>query len=117
MLVDPAMLAMLKDLRLPGQPDPVEEILTVFEADGQRMLARLQLAARNQDARGAHEAAHRMKGSAANLGAVALQGRLQAIETVTKESGLPADLDEEVARLTALFRETVDHLKRLAQAP
>lgn len=114
MLVDPAMISMLKELRLPGQPDPVAEILQVYEADGRRMLAKLQLAIRNHDARQIHEAAHRLKGSSANLGAVALQARLHELEAITMDGTLPEALDDELDVLGAMFEQSLIALQHLA---
>ncbi|MCB9669680.1 MAG: Hpt domain-containing protein [Alphaproteobacteria bacterium] len=116
MLVDAAMLEMLAELRIPGQPDPVTEILAVFEADGRRVLGMLRVAAQGQDARGVHEAAHRMKGASANLGAIALQQRLLVLEQATRDGGLPDGLDDEVTEVADLFSRTLVELDRLARA-
>lgn len=114
MLVDPAMLEMLAELRLPGQPDPVLEILQVFEADIERVLGVLQVAAASGDGRGVHEAAHRMKGASANVGALRLRARVEALEAATRSHELPDDLQRSLDELPALVRETLVELKRLS---
>ncbi len=116
MLIDPAMLHMLKELRMPGQPDPIAEILTVFEAVGHRMLARMRLACDNQNTKEVHEAAHRMKGSAANLGAVRLQERLGILETQTKSAPWTAAIPVAVAGIPELFEASVVELRALAHS-
>lgn len=114
MLIDPAVLQMLKTLRMPGKPDPVAEILQVFEADGRQVLGRLQLAVRSDDGEATHRTAHRLKGAAANLGAIELQGRLLHIEQSTAEGLLPDDIPALVEQLPALFQQTLLELHREA---
>lgn len=115
MLVDPSMLEMLSELRMPGQPDPVHEILQVFEADIERVLGVLQVAAASGDGRGVHEAAHRMKGASANVGAVALREKLFFVEGATRDHQLPNGVHGVVDELPLLVRQSIDELWRLAR--
>ena len=106
MLMDPSMLEMLSSLRSPGEPDPLREILDVYREDGAQVLDRLQAAAEADDWDATRRAAHRLKGSSGNLGAVALSAVLAVIEREAPE-GITPRIHEAVARARTLFDETV----------
>lgn len=112
MIVDPSLLTMIRGLRVPGQPDPVVEILGLFHDDAFAMLATLQQARDAGDLEATRRAAHRLKGAAANLGAHRLVAELAAIEGCADRGdldgarrgidALPDVLDRTLAALQAL---------------
>jgi PAS domain S-box-containing protein len=59
----------LRELREPGQPDPLAELIGVFLRDVRPRLGRIEDALAQQDGTTAAGAAHTLKGSAGNLGA------------------------------------------------
>lgn len=70
--VDPDVLQMLADLQEPGEPDLLRELLTLFLRDTPERLEALRHALAAGDLESAGRAAHSLKGSAANLGAMDL---------------------------------------------
>lgn len=113
MLVDPSMVEMLKELQMPGMPDPVVEILEIFEADAVQVVARLQDAAEAGDIEGVRMAAHRLKGAAGNLGATELCRVLSRVEEAAR-SGLLRTVASEVASTPQLVAATLKELQALA---
>lgn len=75
--LDSSKLAMFRELREPGQPDPVIELIEIFIWQGHELLGRAQTALGQGNFRAAHHAIHSLRGSAGNVGAV----RLAAIAT------------------------------------
>ncbi len=105
--VDPEVLQMLADLQEPGEPDLLRELVTLFLRDTPERLdvVRQGLAAGDLDA--AARAAHSLKGSAANLGALDLhelaaqaEQRARAGDTAAVRE-LLAQLDDEYGRVHA----------------
>lgn len=106
MLIDPSMLEMLSSLRSPGEPDPLREILEVYRDDGAQVLARLEAAVAAADTDATRRAAHRLKGSSGNLGAIALSAVLAEVERDSPNGITPA-IHDAVARVRVLFAETL----------
>lgn len=75
--LDSSKLAMFRELREPGQPDPAIELIEIFIWQGHELLGRAQTALGQGNFRAAHHAIHSLRGSAGNVGAV----RLAAIAT------------------------------------
>src|SRR5213592_2527644 len=99
--VNTDMLNRLRDLRVPGQPDPVAEIIDLFLQQTPDLLRSLKQAFGEKDLESVGTTAHMLKGSCANLGAeqmaewsrelesMARQGRLSSAEK------LPVQLEHE----------------------
>ena len=107
-ILDETVLARLHDLRAqvqrPGE-DMLGELIVLFERDSGARIEALRHAA---DAAERKQAAHALKGSAANLGALRVAARALHIE---KHPGDPVDVDglagavaESVAELRVRFR-------------
>jgi HPt (histidine-containing phosphotransfer) domain-containing protein len=75
--LDPAVLDTLRSLNRPGEPDLVEQVLTMFLEDSPARIEAMSTAIGARDAVQLQRAAHNLKGSAANVGATELQ-RLSA---------------------------------------
>ena len=76
--IDSEVLEMLASLQEPGQPDLLIELVTLFLRDTPERLQ--DLLARPLDANHVARVAHAVKGSAGNLGAMALQECASALE-------------------------------------
>jgi CheY-like chemotaxis protein/HPt (histidine-containing phosphotransfer) domain-containing protein len=79
-VLDPAVLHGLRELREPGAPDPLQELVELFLRDARPKLEKMAAAAEKNDPSALAAAAHSLKGSASNLGArrlAALCGRLE----------------------------------------
>lgn len=110
------MLSMIRDLRLPGHPDPVLEILTIFDVDTRSVLAELDRARRTGDLGAIRRGAHRLKGAASNLGA---SGMVELLTTIER-AALAGDVDgagSALAELPDVFERTLRTLYDLSRAP
>ena len=86
-VLDPVCIAGLKELREPGQPDPLVELCELFNRESDACVQKMEAGLAAQDANGAARAAHSLKGSASNLGAHRLAGACAAFEQSAKSSG------------------------------
>jgi HPt (histidine-containing phosphotransfer) domain-containing protein len=106
--LDPGAIAGLKDLREPGQPDPLAELAELFNRESESCMQRLEQGLAQRDATLASRAAHSLKGSSSNLGAHALAKLCAAMEQAAKRG----DWDP----IPATFAEARTELGRVRQA-
>jgi len=106
--VDGRVLANLRaELQMEGEPDVVEELIGLFLAGSPATIRALRAAVAAGNAPGVRQAAHRLKGSAASLGAgplAALSGTLEAearAGSVANAPHLLPKLEAEYARVAA----------------
>ena len=111
-VLDPGTMASLKELREPGQPDPLAELAELFQREAEAGLEKMQIGLAGQDALLTSRAAHSLKGSSSNLGAGRLASLCAAVEEQAKAgqwTGVPEQISEiksELARVqTALQSE------------
>jgi len=90
--VDPAILAGLRDLRVPGEPDPLAEFIDLFLEDVPSRLRAIKAALAKPDAAALKEAAHSLKGSANNLGARPLARLCADLEKLGAQEDVAAAL-------------------------
>ncbi|MBN2505681.1 MAG: response regulator [Verrucomicrobia bacterium] len=83
-VLDPAVMAGLKELREPGQPDPLTELADLFLHDAKPRLARMDEALAEKDEFKLTSAAHSLKGSASNLGARRLAAASDKLQKAAK---------------------------------
>lgn len=107
--LDPAVVARLRQLTPPGQPDVLTEILTVFLTDVPRRIDQLKAAWRDGHAVGVQRAAHSLKGSSGNIGADGLFDVCRQIDERAKAGELRLEplisaLDREYGRVEAEIR-------------
>ncbi len=88
--VDDEVIASLRDLQDPDEPDFVTELVDVLLADAPDRLAAIGEAIAAGDARTVNRTAHSMKSSCGNLGARGLSGLLADIERKGAEGDLEA---------------------------
>ncbi len=81
--IDPSVVATLRTLQIPGQPDVLTELIDLFLDDAPARIAAVRNATRDGDAGALRRAAHALNGSSANLGAV----RLAAISAELEQVG------------------------------
>ncbi|HSA03014.1 MAG TPA: Hpt domain-containing protein, partial [Candidatus Paceibacterota bacterium] len=68
-ILDPRVLAELRELREPDMPDPLAELIDLFLKDAPSRLQKVRTAIEQNDPNALCAAAHSLKGSASNLGA------------------------------------------------
>jgi PAS domain S-box-containing protein len=88
--VDTSVIASLRELQDPDEPDFVTELIDLLFADMPGMLTALEQAAAEGNARGVNRIAHSMKSSCGNLGALPLSKVFFAIERQGAEGDLRA---------------------------
>ena len=105
--LDAAALADLRQLQMPGEPDILQDLLDLFEAETPPLIAKMRDAAAAGDADGLKRAAHGLKGSSSNLGARRLAALSAELERLgrdgTTEAAVPllAQLEPEYERVRA----------------
>ncbi len=107
-VLDPTVLENLREMGEPGEPDPVEELIELFLEDAPMRIEKMVEGLDKQDLEQARVAAHSLKGSARNLGALALSGAAESIEDTIKEEQwdtAKAQLDAVHQQLAALKDE------------
>lgn len=94
-VIDPVVIAGLRQLRMPGKPDPLAEIIDLFLQEAPAQLKALQNAASQNDYTSLARtisAATSLKGSAGNLGARKLAALCDEIEQTAKNWSLAETL-------------------------
>ncbi|HAM71954.1 MAG TPA: hypothetical protein DCM86_09960, partial [Verrucomicrobiales bacterium] len=88
--MDLSVIQGLRELREPGQPDPLAQLVDLFLRDSLPRVAQIEAALLAGDAPAAAAAAHTLKGSASNLGARKLAALCATIEKQAKGGDVPA---------------------------
>ena len=79
-VLDPAVIESLRQLTIPGEPDVLIEVLTLFRQDAPRRVERLRNALAVGNIEEMRRAAHSLKGSAGNIGARSMVDICRQIE-------------------------------------
>ena len=99
--IDLSVIDGLRELREPGEPDPVAELIDLYLADSPNRVEQMRAAAAKNDAAALKVAVHTLKGSSSNLGAKPLAKLCAEFEErVTK-----GNLDDAGERADAIERE------------
>ena len=88
--IDRTVLDTLRDLREPGQPDVLTELIDLFLEDAPARLAAVRDAVGRQDGEALRQAAHGFKGSAASLGATEVRALCAELERLGRRGPLGA---------------------------
>jgi signal transduction histidine kinase/CheY-like chemotaxis protein/HPt (histidine-containing phosphotransfer) domain-containing protein len=89
-VLDPAALADLRQMRAGGVPDVFRDLLELFRADAPPLLSAMREAVAGGDAARLKEAAHSLKGAAANLGARRMSMLCAQLETMGRNGSVEA---------------------------
>ena len=87
-MIDPAVIASLRQLNQEGEPDVVQEVLTLFLQDAPGRITAIADAIDRGDPAALQRAAHAFKGAAGNIGATALQNQCNQLEVLGKAGTL-----------------------------
>lgn len=116
-VIDPVIIASLRQLRLPGQPDPVVELVEMFLHEAAQKLEDMEASVAKNDARSLASflgAVTSLKGNAGNLGARNLAALCDEIEQAAKNWSLTDALPlverarEEYRRVRVALMEIAD---------
>jgi two-component system, sensor histidine kinase and response regulator len=99
--IDPAVLEALRQLNQAGEPDVVQEVLTLFVSEAPSRIRAISAAVEAGDPEAVHRSAHTLKGAAGTIGAAALQAECLALEQMGKRN----TLQDASRRLEAMHQE------------
>jgi HPt (histidine-containing phosphotransfer) domain-containing protein len=107
-VLDPVCIAGLKELREPGQPDPLLELSDLFARESDACVQKMEAGSAAHDAVATARAAHSLKGSASNLGAHRLATTCASLEQSAKAADWP--------QVDKLIQDIKTHLGRVREA-
>ncbi|MEZ4428066.1 MAG: Hpt domain-containing protein [Nannocystaceae bacterium] len=110
-VVDISSLKDLDSLTPPGEPSLVVEIIDAYLEESETDVANMRAAAVDGDGDRLGRAAHRLKGSSANVGAFTLVDRCAALEELAR-TGARHRYAEEVEAVLEIFERSLVLLKR-----
>jgi PAS domain S-box-containing protein len=109
-IIDQTALAGIRALQRSGQPDIVVRVVTSYLDTSPDIVDRIRSAARSQSATELRAAAHRLKSSSAQLGAMAVSADCRELEQMGERQDL-THVDEVIARLDQHYAEACDALR------
>ena len=115
-LLDPTVIAAIRSLARPGQPEPLKKVISIYLESATALMAQLRQGVADQHGDAVRLAAHTLKSSSANLGALELSKTCQTLERQGREGRLGesrAMLIQAENQLAAVAAE----LAKLAQSP
>lgn len=111
-LLDEAAIAALRDPELGGDPEFLVEVVEAFLGDSPPRLQTLRASLASGDAEGLGRAAHSLKGSSGNFGAMRMQALCADIERLSRADEL-GPLGPLVAQLEVEYGHVADRLGQL----
>ena len=109
-IIDQTALAGIRALQRSGQPDIVVRVVTSYLDTSPDIVERIRSAARSQNAAELRAAAHRLKSSSAQLGAMAVSADCRELEQMGERQDL-TQVDEVIARLGQHYAAACDALR------
>jgi CheY-like chemotaxis protein/HPt (histidine-containing phosphotransfer) domain-containing protein len=82
--LDDKALQALRDLRRPGRPDVLTRVIDLFALDAPRLVTAMLEAVASNDADALRQAAHTLKSTSANVGAISLSTNCREIEQLAR---------------------------------
>jgi HPt (histidine-containing phosphotransfer) domain-containing protein len=114
-VLDPSVLASLRQLSLPGEPDVLTEVLTLFLSEVPPKMTRLRNACSSGNIEEMQRAAHSLKGSAGNIGAQGMFDVCRQLDGLGRSGNLEA-ASTLVAALDVEFDKVQAEIRRLLAA-
>ena len=112
-LLDPSLLQGLKAMEEDDDDQFVKEVVELFLEDGPLRLVALRAALDEGVGESLARAAHTLKGTAANLGAVSLQSQCDELERACNTEGLsPIAAGEMIGRIELIYQQLAVVLER-----
>src|SRR5690606_35749966 len=108
-VIERAALDGIRALQREGAPSIVARVVELYLADSARLLATLRQAAEAADAEGLRRAAHTLKSSSANVGALQLAAHCGTLEAAARQGTLAAANDQ-ILRIESELRAVCEEL-------
>jgi len=112
-VIDMEVVAALRDLCEEGEPSLLDELIEIFLDDTPRRLEDLVQAFEEGNAHALEAAAHSLKSSSANLGALVFSGLMRDLETAGRNADL-AQATQHVDQVKHEYSRVETELRRLA---
>ncbi len=109
-VVDDSIVARLLELGGPEDPGLFRELVELYLADAPRLLSALEGCLAAGDGSGLERAAHTLKSSSANMGAMRLSSLCKELESRARKQNL-SDVPSLVAEARGMFNEVESALK------
>jgi HPt (histidine-containing phosphotransfer) domain-containing protein len=113
LILDPEAIANLRALSPDDDDGFLREILGIFLEDTPMRIAELHASRNNGDAASFTRAAHSIKGSSSNVGALELRAAAERLEAHAKQAGITG-ADTLLAAVEAAFARVEPELRKLA---
>ncbi len=111
-VLDPVVVASLRELTPPGEPDVLTEVLKLFLDEAPKRLERLRDAWQERNAPDLQRAAHSLKGSAGNIGAKRMYEICRQLDERGKANDFPG-AKHLIESLAAEFRSVEEEIRQL----
>ena len=111
-VLDPDVVARLRQLTPPGEPDVLQEILNLFLDEVPKKIGALRTAVASGDATTVQRTAHSLKGSSGNIGAHAMYDVCRQLDARAR-SEEPARLQPLVEALDAEYGKVAAEIRRM----
>ncbi len=112
-ILDPAALENLREM-VGGDVEFIAELTNTFLVEAPRMLSNMRQALESKDATLLHRAAHSLKSSSAEFGAMALSGSCRELEKMGR-NGVFSGVDELLGRAEAEYAQVKVALETVYQ--
>jgi len=112
-ILDPAALENLREM-VGGDVEFIAELANTFLVEAPRMLSNMRQALESKDATLLHRAAHSLKSSSAEFGAMALSGSCRELEKMSR-NGVFSGVDELLGRAESEYDQVKVALEAMCQ--
>lgn len=114
-IIDPQSIASLRALNADDNDEFLREIAGIFLEDTPKRIADLDQSLAAKDLGKFTRAAHSIKGSAANLGALVLRAAAEKLETHSRKEGF-AGVEDMITSIKTEFSQAKTELERIIRA-
>jgi HPt (histidine-containing phosphotransfer) domain-containing protein len=115
-VLDPDVVSRLRQLTPPGEPDVLQEILSLFRDEVPKKISALRSAVASGDAATAQRTAHSLKGSSGNIGAHAMYDVCRQLDDRARSGDLSRLLPL-IDSLEAEYGSVEAEIERLLRQP
>ena len=109
--IDKSALDRIKAVQQPGMPDLVEKVINLYINDAQSLYRNIHEAVGKGDPHALNKAAHSLKSSSANVGAIKLASLCKELETLGKANTL-GNAQEIVNQMDSEYKRVIDTLSQ-----
>lgn len=112
--IDRSVLEQIRMLEGPGRQGLLEKVVTLYLCDSQKLVEKIRTCVEGKDADALRRAAHTLKSSSANVGAVGVFEICRRIEEGTADGSLPSS-GSQVERLEGEYGSVRQELQAMLE--